>query len=424
MHRRFPVRWSPLAMLLSAAVMSTSTSPGQEGEARSLTDLRDVLFARIQQIDFSKLPEREAIDLHLAVSDAYQQSGKSDQANEHFQQAVRRAGAGEMLRYQFQLFAHALKLKNWHTASSIASQSSQPTRFQDRLAIEKYRVGVTDTLEGIPHSKLDFYIAMDIADAYAKRRQYDQLETFVTSIKKLPSNEPTDVGGITWENVAIEFREQGDKERALEFIEKSMQLAGNNYYTGYGIRVTRLSLRGELKDEAEAYAKRAVAYRGHHTRELLGQLIRELVAAGHVELAQKSIEYYPTPEERLDGEAYLARHLARHGFEEKAIQWARQIDDPLRSANALMYVAEQLANTQQVARAKFLASEAMSQTDEQSVVAPEYEKRRHIQLLARLNLQQRVVAAIDAAPSATDAAQRAAAAIVGISQRRENEGDQ
>lgn len=395
-----------LPLLLVLPHVAYSQQPSRD----VLLAFRSELVERIQKIDSSQVSGRDAVTLHLAVSGALYEADERELAATAFQKAIQAAEADER-RHRFTLFRHALKINDWKTAAEIAAKQNDP--FLDRIAVEKYRQGDDDALDGFPHAELDFHTALDLADAYAKREEYEKLELFVTSIESLPSNEPTDVGAIIWSRIAADFREQGKTAEAKEFIDKAMKIGGGNYYTGYAVRVARLSIHGGLKEEAEKYAKLAVAYRGHHTRELLARLINELVAAGHFNLAERTLDYYPTPKERLSGERYLALHFAEQRKFGDATRIARAIPDMATAASARAFVAVQMLEAGQSDSASKLALEANDLLAQVADESAEYVRRRVIGLLGRLNDRKRVLQLIDSAGSPLEQAQRTAAAIEG-----------
>ena len=385
-----------------------------QADADPSAPLREELVRRIEQIDVSELSVGDSVSFHLSASEALQQAGQEQQAAEFFGRARELADGDDSRKYRFRLFSHALKLQDWSSAQRIAESSDGNNAFLDRFAIEKYRRGDDAALVGFPRSELDFYIALDLADAISERGDYERLETFVRGIKALPSNEPTDVGAIVWRRIADEFRQDGDMDRAREFIDKSMEIGGTNYYTGYSVRVTSLAIHGGLDKQAEEYAELAVRYRGHHTRELLGRLITELVAAGHFDTARDMLKFYPTNEEKMSGKRYFARHLARHGRFDEAVRIARGIADSRISASARMYVAGEMHESGSTLLCHALLSEAEEQLLELKDRASEIALRRVVRMRAEWNDRERVMQIIDAARSPLEGAQLTVAALSGV----------
>lgn len=385
--------------------------PAAEPETQQAV-FREELAQQILAVDASEFSDRDTISLCLEASGAFHEAGMAERSQEYFQRAMDVAQA-DFKRHQFSLFRHALKVGDLAAAQRIADKSTARDNFLDRIAVEKYRRGDDSALEGFPHDELNFHSALDLTDAYTKRGEYDKLEDFVTGIKSLPSNEPTDVGAIAWERVAREYRKQGDMEKAREFIDKAKQIGGNNYYTGYGVRVAHLAMHGGLEEQAEKYARRAVAYGSHFTRELLGQLIGDLVAAGHYGLARKTLDYYPTQEERVSGDRYLALHMAEQQQFEEAIQMARAIEDNSKAASARKFVAAQLMEARQREQARKLLFEAVELLFELDGSSPEHQRRDIVRMLARLGERDKVMEVIADANTPLDQGRRAAAALEG-----------
>ena len=402
----------PLPKALCLIALLAAPVEAQDSQARSSQQksLQEALAEQIRDVNIDELSDKDAVSACLESSAAFFEIGRAKEAEEFFDKAQRRAD-GDPLRFQFRLLSHALKLGDFPAAEKIAEGSKQKQRMLDRLAIEKYRRGDDESLQGFPRSELDFYIAIDLAHAYADRRQYEKLEKFVTGITSLPSNEPTDVGAIVWTKVAKEFREKGDLKRAKEFIDKAVKIGGNNYYTGFSTRAAHLGLHGGLAEEAEKYAKRAVAYGSHFTRELLGHLINELVAAGHYDLAHEMLSHFPTKKERQEGQKYLAYHLARADQFDQATKLARAISDPSESAGARLYVAGELLSADRSDQARKLALEAESLVKGLEDPIAEYRRRALLEVLARLGEQERVLQLVAAAPTPVDKVLRAAAAL-------------
>ena len=337
----------------------------QQGETRDgLLSLRADLVKLIHQVDLSELSAGDTVLFCLDASHAFSEAEQKELAGHYFQQAIEAANASDASKYQYRLFEHAIKIHDLKSAADIAASSDPKNRFLNRLAVEKYRRGDDSALEGFPRGTMNFHLALDLSDAYWKREEFEKLELFVRGIDSLPSNEPTDVGAIIWRRIADDFRRRGDMAKAKEFIDKAKEIGGNNYYTGYGVRVAWLSIHGGLKEQAKKYAARAVAYRGHHTRELLSRLIGELVAAGHFDVAKEMLQYYPTDEERVSAERYFAYGLAKKRQFGEATKIAKAIKDVRMATSARILVAGQLLEAGKVPNGERVRSRGSGSTSQ------------------------------------------------------------
>ena len=399
-----------IAVFLLLPLTAFAQNDGQD----DLLQLRSELVQQLEQTDVSKFTLADSITFHLAVSEVFHSAKLKEQANAYFQKSVQLAETGDKQKHLHQLFKHALKIEDLKAAAEFAAAIPRNERYLNQLAVEKYRLGDQKALKDFPYGELDFYNALDLANAYAERREYDKLEAFVRGIDKLPNNEPTDVGAIVWERIAVEYRQQGKMEEAKKFIDKAKQIGGNNYYTGFSIRAAHLAIHGGLKEQAVKFAQRAVAYRGHFTRELLSSLIGELLAAGHDDTAVAMLDYYPTEEERLSAEKYVALHLAEHGKFQRAIKTATELKDAKQSAGAQVFVAQELLKVGKAQQAKSLvAGNAVTLVkDAQS----EYFTNILIKLLAQLNQREPLLGIIKAGKTPLQQSLRLVAAIEGTHQ--------
>lgn len=180
-------RCSILFLLL---ILPRAAFSQEEGSRDELLSLRSELVQKIHQLDLSEFSAGDSVTLCLAASYAFSEAEMEELAGHYFQQAIKVASASDGKKYQYRLFDHALKIHDLESAADIAEDSDREGRFLDRLAVEKYRRGDDEALEGFPRETLDFHIALDLADAYAKRREYEKLNTFVRGIAGAPYTVP------------------------------------------------------------------------------------------------------------------------------------------------------------------------------------------------------------------------------------------
>lgn len=316
------------------------------------------LVQRFHEIDWSLMPDREALLLLLEASLICHEADKPELSVQYLQDAIEIDKQNSQPATVWPLFNCAIKIGQLELAAEIAKSSEHSSNnMLDRLAVARYKRGDEKALDDYPREELDFYNALSLASAYAELGEYDKLDEFVSGIESLPSNDPRGVGAITYENLAKKFHDQGDGERAKKFIDKAMEIGGNLYYTGYAIQVTRRSIYGELTTDVEQFAKKGAAYREHMGRELVTNFLLELARTGHFTEATNLVRFIDEQDDRSYARRLIAIEQASQGKFEGAIESVNSIIDKDMIARTRLEIATQLWRVNQTDEAMTMVAQ-------------------------------------------------------------------
>ena len=250
--------------------------------------------------EFEKLTDRQAIWVLVSNSKSCAKVGKPELAQTFLNRAETIAKAKEKHHHHYRLFDCAVAIKQLGRAEEIASAAgSAKNRLLDKLDIAKYRLGNHKALQNVPRDKLDFFSALEIADAMVDAGEFDTAEKFVSEldIPKEP-NDPRTVVAFTYRSIAKKYRDRDDIKNAKKYIDKAMQIGGNLYYSGYGIKIAKRSIYGELKNGLDKFARRGAIHPGHQGRELVMLLSGELIDTAHFKEAKRIRKYLDNEPDR------------------------------------------------------------------------------------------------------------------------------
>jgi hypothetical protein len=317
--------------LAVAGLLSAHTSSLARAEADQ-REFWDWLVPQAREIDLEQASSQRAISVKLTIAKGCRVTGQDQLAAKYFDRASAIDAEDKERSHHFALFEYAEDTQQLELAEKIARESGSDTLL-DKWDLERFRQGNSDAIKDYPR-ELTFYSAMDLARELIELGQYDRVAEFVTSIKSLPSNEPEDVIGLAFRDIARRCRDQGDVERAKQYIDKAVAAAGNQFYTGYSIQITHRSIHGELTKDLEKFAQRGAAYPAHMGGELIRILAAELVRTGHYEEAKMTTSLLKKPEDRVRSLRAVATHQARCGDLVAALKTVEQFED-VRTRNAV-----------------------------------------------------------------------------------------
>ncbi len=342
-----------------------TTFAGQDSQDR---EFRDWLMVQAREIDFDQISPHRAIYALLAIAESCAAMEQDALADQYFQRALSIDEKDKKGSHHFTLFAYAIDTEQMTLAEKIAKDSKSDALL-DRWDLERFRRGDRDAIKDYPRGEMTFYNAIELANVFIELGDYDRAEEFVTDIEITEENDPKDVAGITLENIAKRYRENGDMENAKRYIDKAVAVAGNQFYTGYAINITHRSIHGVLTEDLDKFARRGVAYRGHMGRELVQLLVSELVRTGRFEEAKKTAVLLEKPEDVRSSLRNVAIEQARRGDMTAALKTVEQLEDAQARNAARLGIAEVLseAGNSDTARklADFVLSNMKTEIDEE-----------------------------------------------------------
>jgi len=271
-------------VLLSLAVPTMSS-------AQEITQdsFREFCVREALAFDFESLTEHRSIYTLTELSKSCALIGKVELAQTFLNRASDIAEKSKPNSHHFALLRCALEIGEIEQAVKIANGAgASKNRLLDQIDLERYRRGDRDALKHFPRVPLNFFAADRVAKVYIELGDIEGAEKFIKEMKVVDKeNDPRAISAWALEEIAKLHRDRGDLDKAKETIDRAMAIGGKLFYTGYGIEVTKKSIYGELTDDCEAMAQKAVRYRGSHARELLQSLIAELIETQNFEEAKQ-----------------------------------------------------------------------------------------------------------------------------------------
>ncbi len=310
------------------------------------------------------------------------------QAKQWYDKAFELASQQENRQYHRFLFSYAQETGDLELATTIA-EAAAPRKtvgnsLRNKLAIWKYRAGDRDALQEYPYGKQTFYTAMDLGQMHVELEEYKEAETLVTGITITSENDPLDVTGLILEAIAKDLLAEGEKERALEFIDKAYDIAGKQFYTGFGIELAYLGMHGKLVENMDRLAKQAAAYRGHFARELTQSLVRELIEIKELDVALKAAKYLDDVEDRENSITNVALAYADHGDEDRAKKLISLMNSPKAKFHGQVRLASFYASQDKLDTARSMASTTNTEMKEEEEVNLNYVRSTLCTLLVKL----------------------------------------
>lgn len=316
---------SRITSLLSLLILFLSTA---EVCAEENVDPVERVAAQVATLNFDSISESRAVYHLISLAKSCDKLQRTDLSGRFFAQASEISSRNEKRAYHFSLFNYADQKDDLKLAESIVENALQSrTSMLDRLDLMKYRLGDKEALASYPRQKLTFYNAMDLAQTYIELGEYEKAEKYVTGIKISEENDPLSVTGLILNEIAERYQAEGNEALAKKYIDKAFTLAGNLFYTGYCIEIDHRSMHGELTIDVEDFAERGQRHRGHMGRELVGNLIRELIDTKEFQAAKQAIQYL---EEEKYQQQYLGRiavAMAKDGQPGEAFQAINEMTD-------------------------------------------------------------------------------------------------
>lgn len=301
------------------------------------------LVTQSRSFDFASLPDSQAITAHLQIAESCHRLKKEELSHEFRQQAIQRASADELRRFDRLLFRHALNIGDIELARNFIEQAQQNhDTLRDQLDVELYRQGDRDVLKTYPRGKMTFYNAMEMAAAMVEVGDFIEAEKFVTGIVISAENDPRDVTCLVLRDIALRYHEKGDIEKAKEYADKALAVGSNQYFTGYTIRITHRAVHGELLSNLDEFAQLGRQYPGHQGTELVQLLIEGLHSNGLFAAAKRTTKYLAKKDDVYRSLTYIARAQAGRGKMEAALSTVSQIADPTAHLLAKVRVAQVL----------------------------------------------------------------------------------
>lgn len=294
-------------------------------EAAEDQKLWDWLVDQTNEAPFEEMPTHRAVYSLLRIAENCEAMQRRELADHFLQRAETIVEKSEKPNYYNHLFHYAEKLNRLELAEKYVNKAGRSDYLLDSLDLARFRSGDKDAIKKFPREESTFYNALGLVDAYIQVGDFKAVEEFVSDLKISEENDPRDVAGIAFKRIAKLYREKGDMKNARHYADKALAVAGNNYYTGFSIRVFHHTLHGTLLKNVKEFADRAVRYRGHHTRELLQHLIGELVFKKHFEEAQEVAKRFEKQEETDESLQSIAAAQAREGLLDAAHQTAGAI---------------------------------------------------------------------------------------------------
>ena len=307
--------------------------------------------------DYSQVPPSRAVFVLLGVSKSCQDCRQNDLADRFLRQAINIAKSDTNRRFHGQLFDYALAVQRLDLAQDFANESKGKLRLTrlDRLAVARFRNGDKDAIKGYPKSKSTLYNALDLANAYVDMGDYQSAEESVTGIEISEENDPLDVTSMTLMRIANRCRENGDLENAKKYIDKALNIGGNQYYTGYVIQIAHRSIHNELTKELDRFARRGAAYGGHMGRELIRNLAMELANEKFYDEAKKTARRLKKVEDVHSILNAIASEQAKSGELIEASKTVEGIDSSVVRARARVGIAKVMFEKGNIDGAKKMA---------------------------------------------------------------------
>ncbi len=342
-------------------------------------ELWDWLTTQTSQIEFEKIKPFQAIYILLSIAQSCHTLEQKELAGKYLQLARTIADKDKPRSHHFRLFTYAINVGDMELAEEIAKASASESLL-DRLDLERFRRGDRAAIKDYPRGKMTFYNAMELARVYVEQGDYKRAEEFVTDIEISEENDPRAVTGMILEEIAKRYRAKGDLENAKRYIDKAVAVAGNLFYTGYGIQVMHRSIHGELAKDLEQFAQRGANLRGHMGRELVQILVYELIRTGYFEEAKRTARLLDKSEDVHSCMQALASEQAKRGDITAALKTVEELDDPLARSRARLGIAEVLQESGNRETAKKMADFLLRGLTKEM----DAEGERHCQRLAKL----------------------------------------
>lgn len=326
------------AFLVIIAGLESSTLPiacANEDEA-----IWQWLSSQARQIDVDRLSETTALYTLLEVAEECHRLERNELAGEFQSRAEAIARTDERKRYHRRLVDYAINVGRLDLAEEYANEAgSSKNPLLDKIDIAKYQRGDKDAVKSYPREELDLFNALDLANAYIDAGDYEAAEEFVTDIVISEENDPRAATAMTFENIAKRCRDEGDMTSAKRYMDKAEEIGGNLFYTGYTIRAAHRAMHGILTENLDEFAQLGANHRGHHGRELVQVVIRELYENGNYSEARRITKFLDDPDDVQRALRYIAVHQAEQGDVKAALDAISQIENRLHRYSALVSIA-------------------------------------------------------------------------------------
>lgn len=370
------------------------------------------LAEQARPIDYEDLSVYRSIYYLLAMGESCHKLMQQDLAKEFLDRAIKISETNDR-KYHSSLVTHAIAVGQIELAEKLAEAAgSRKDRLLDRVDVAKYaKSGDKTVIKNYPRDEMDLFNALDLTDAMIQRGDYKAVEEFVTDIKIAKENDPRTVGGIAYEKIALKLRDQGDLERAKDYIDKAVTHAGHLFYTGYGLKVTQKSIHGTLKVGLDRFAQRGVAHRGHMGRELVQGLVRELHRSNHIPEAKRVAHMLEKNEDVQACLGAIAKSQAKTGDIRGAYDTIDELEDPQARNLARLGVAIALWQSGKVGVARKHANSVYAATLQKPDKEFHEQNQRLVGLYAMLRSEAQLKSLITRTKDPVERSQRILAAL-------------
>lgn len=356
-----PNRLTIPLLYLVLVFLTPAKSNAQEAStstAESHAEIIDWLTAEMLEADTSEVPPHTAI-YYVGGSAAFLSQLKRPKLALTLWQRCKEIDQQTGSQNARRLFGFAVDIGRLDLAEQLQQSSPElQEALRPALLLAKYAQGDDGAIDQCinSESKMTFYTALDIANAYIKKGLYDKAENFVVNATITKENAPEDLIGITFANIARRCRKLDDQEQALLYVDKALVVAGNQYYTGQSIKVCHHSIHATLHESVKALAATAERYRGHQARELTQSLIRQLLDDKLFEDARMVIKKLEAEKDVVRSLQSLAAAQANAADYREAFQTLKALKKPEQRNVARIEIAKAMARTGHVSTARETAN--------------------------------------------------------------------
>lgn len=373
---KFSVVFSCIVFFLcnSADAQANATRKSQAlGKMNSVKvdiEMQRLVLKKINAIDFESLNEHSAIYYLLDIAKSLDQIDKQELGQTVWHRAKTIVDATEKLNYQTTIFQAALTFKDLTIASKFVSEvEGEKDKFLDSLDLEIFKRTFSKTkdrsaIANVPRQELDFWLATEIGQAYVAAGDFEGANRFVEELD-IPhkENDPRTVGTWVYKSIAREMQSNGDMAGAKKYADKAMEIGGNLYYSGYGVKILRRSIYGELTKGLKQFAQLGERHRGHQGRELVQSLIAELVSTGYLKEAVQCTSHLADQKD-IDKVLWkVSIAYQKHGKHDLAISTVRKISSPSTQVAAKLLIAAELWHNKKVKLANSLFEKSLMELD-------------------------------------------------------------
>ena len=280
------------ALLLALASCHPAFGQPLPRDTQSKVDLHEFLVEQLDVLKFDELEVSSQIAIYLSTSKALHLNGREELSKAIESIAVEIAEQDEKKSHDRAIFDYAIELKKFEMAQEIANRPTSKF-MKDRLVAARIRAGQLEAFKKEDYAVTDFHTADRVAKALVDAGEHEKAIDFATGLvfEANDGNDPKTVPGFIFRHMARNEFKAGRIKKAREYIDKSKEIAGGLFYTGYCIEIDNRLIHGTLVRDVEKFAKRGAAYQGHMGDELVANLARALRENGNYQEARQAIKH-------------------------------------------------------------------------------------------------------------------------------------